>query len=200
MKSKKKWFYCLILSNRDIISFIAGIIVSGYVVNISIQQNFNKWHFFTIIVGLIISVLCFILFRISENFGDNIRAFKNNNPEKSIDDINIDAWTSINSNNDTNKILWILPKIWLPLITAVIPSLFVIAVLLLSSANIEIKNKSLIDSKIERSNLINQFDSLVKNLYDIHGKNEKLNDSIDILNRKIYFKTKQIDCLLNIKQ
>ena len=117
MRSKLIGFYCFILSKRNIISFLAGIIVSGYVVEISILQNLNRWHLLSIIVGILIGLGCLILVLISENFEDNTKALRNNNPEKSIKQINIDAWSSINTSFNANKILKLLPKIWLPLTT-----------------------------------------------------------------------------------
>lgn len=193
-------FYCFLLSKRNIISFLAGIIVSGYVVEISILQNLNKWHLFTIIIGIVIGLCCLILVRISENFEDNTKAFKKNSPEKSFNQINIDAWSSINTNSNANKVLKLLPKIWLPLTTLSLPSLFVIGVLLLNYANIEIKKESLNESQVESSKLVNQVDSVLKIQYDKLLKNEELNDSIDILNHKISFQSKQIDSLIKIQQ
>jgi len=199
MRSKFIDIYCLILSKRDIISFLAGIIVSGYVVEISLQQNLNKWHLLSMFVGIIIGLCCLILVRISENFEDNKKAFKKNNPAKSFKQINIDAWSSINTSSNANKILRILPRVWIPLTILVVTSSFVIGVLLLNFANIEIKRESLNESKIERNNLVNQVDSIINIQFDMLDKNEELNDSIDILNHKISMQLKQIDSLIKIQ-
>ncbi len=139
------------------------------------------------------------LVRISENFEDNTKALRNNNPEKSIKQINIYAWSSINTSSNANRILKLLPKIWLPLTTLLLPSLFIIGVLFLKCANDEIEKESLNESQIELSNYINQVDSIVNIQYNNLVKNEGLNDSIDVLNHKITFQSKQIDSLIKVQ-
>jgi len=201
MQSKLIGFYCFILSKRDIISFLAGIIVSGYVVEISILQNLNKWHLLSIIAGILIGLFCLILVRISENFEDNTKAFKKNIPAKPIHEIRNDTWISINtSSSDSNKIFKLLPKFWLPLITLFIPSLLFLGVLFLKCANNEIQNKSLNESQIEKRKLVHQIDSITQIQTDnLIIKFQRLNDSNSILKNKIDIETKKIDSLFKIQ-
>jgi hypothetical protein len=63
LKKIDKCIFSILCDGRDKFSFIAGIIVSGYVVEISINPGKNCLHWLTVIIGLGIGILLYSLIK-----------------------------------------------------------------------------------------------------------------------------------------
>lgn len=193
----KKRLYFIILSSRDFLSFFAGIIVSGYVVELSLNPENSSWHWWTILLGLAIGLFSYILIRICKNFEDHITANKSNRPSIGKKENKEEAWESINKKElPLNKVFRLLPKIWLPLITFFLPALFFAAIFLLHLGNQEIQKQEKDKIKMERALIVSEIDSL----NSLHFKNytiEKklLQDSLESITNSSEIQKEQIDSL-----
>jgi len=163
-------YYKIILSLRDSYSFLAGIIVSGFVVEISLNTDNNEFYKLTIYIGLIIGVFCYIMIKICKNYNDNLIALNDEGK----------AWISINKDYSTNKIFKLLPKIWVPILPPLILILFFCGSYILNRGN---QHNLILEEqakKIEKKELLQSLDSLYKNQNHFYiQENVMLQDSIN---------------------
>ena len=192
--------YKFLLSIRDFISFLSGIIVSGYVVEISLNPGNIFFHWCTVVCGLLFGCLSFILIRISRNFDDNFTASKTNNLNNTKIQNEQNAWQGItNKELPLNKILGRFPQFWMPIITVLMPLSFVLGIAFLNFGNQENDQKNKIIIHESQTDLISKIDSIErKNISDFEVENAMDKDSLYTLSKTLEFQSKQIDSLENI--
>lgn len=192
-----KRFKFIILSSRDFFSFVAGIIVSGYVVELSLNPENTRWHWITIILGLLIGLFLYIIINICKNFEDHIIANKANKPSIGKKENEEAAWESINNSLlDSNKVFGFLPRFWLPIVTPAILFLSIGGGILLDFGNREIQEKEIEKVAMERVQIITEIDSLNSQRFKNYMTEIKLlQDSLEFVTNSSEIQKEQIDSL-----
>ena len=92
-----KKHYSILLSWHEWVSFLAGIIVTGYVVEISLNPAINYWHLGTIFCGIVFGFLSYVLLRVYKHFNDQVLYYKSNNTAIPKEKAETDSWSYINN-------------------------------------------------------------------------------------------------------
>jgi|GEM_PF-3517449 len=180
-------------------SFLAGIIVSGYVVGISLNPENTYWHWLALVWGVIIGLLLYILIAICNKIEDNVVANTSNN---TVDEKIESAWREINRSDSqyrSYKIFGILPKVWKPAIVFFIPILFITGICFLHKGNQENYQQNKTKKEEEQTELVNKIGSINKQtLKNCEAEENLYRDSLRTLMMKFNKQAEQIDSLENI--
>ena len=89
-KKIRKLVFLILCDGKDIFSFMAGMIISGYVVGISMRPNNNYLHWIVLIIGLLIGYLLFHLIKLCgkvEVEEINLKKDQRHNYERTVENI-----------------------------------------------------------------------------------------------------------------
>lgn len=174
-----------ILKNKDFYSFYAGIVVSGYVVSISMNPDKNIFHWTTIGLGSLIGLFCHILVKISNRFQEKKNVLNNKNPDINSRELDLTAWKEINNSEypSTRIFLGFRPKHLIYTLFLGIFSLTLLTAYTLKLAMNSEQNEQTITNK----QLINHIDSLSYNTTKlVESKFVEIEESV-IRNEKTSF-------------
>jgi len=193
-----KW-YKFLFSIRDFISFLTGMIVSGYVVEISINSENTNWHWGSVICGLLFGFTSYLLIRISKNFYNNLTANKNNIPTNSTFQNERLAWQSITDKTlPLNKLFGFYPQFWMRIISFSLFSLLICGFLFLRIGNRENHQQYEIRNEKQTTELIRKIDSINRQLFISYKVEKELyQDSLRFTKIQLKIQAKKIDSLEN---
>lgn len=164
MKSLKKIpaYAHFLLSQRDFISFFAGIIVSGYVVGISLNFSNNIYHWITVGLGLAIGICCYKLMLICARYEREMLLNAETLKDITTDANRLNAWEKMHENYKANYYFRMQAKQAIYVFPLTITVLCAIGILTLNKGNSLLKNREQKANTIENNELLMDIDSLLK--------------------------------------
>lgn len=188
-----------LLKNRDLISFTAGLIVSGFIVGLALSENFHYLYWLTIGCGIFFAIASFILSQIKAKLDRYIITNKKLNPTATEKDIFNGGWEDLNTDKKENKIFRKLSNFWMIVILFVLIISPVLGIGSFFYGRAQLKEEYLQEQNKYKEQLISDIKEVNSLLIDtLFIEKQSILDSLQQKKEKIKFLEIQVDSLNNV--